>query len=166
MSRAARLGILLAAMIAATDQASKYVILYVLELPAHQSVVILPFLDFTMVWNRGVSYGWLQAEGEAGRWALAGFTALISGVLAVWLARQKQMLVALALGAVLGGALGNLYDRVVFGAVADFLDFHFLGYHWYVFNVADAAISIGAALLLIGAFRSDAAGTGKADRKT
>lgn len=163
---AGRLGLVITALIAAADQASKYVILYVINLPEHGSAVILPFLDMTMVWNSGISYGWMQAGGEAGRWLLVGFTSIICVVLCVWMVRQQRVLSAAALGAILGGALGNLYDRVIYGAVADFLDFHFFGYHWYVFNIADAAISIGAMLLLTGAFRAGPARLDEADGKT
>lgn len=162
---AGRLGLVMAALVAAADQASKYVILYVLNLPEHGSAVILPFLDLTMVWNRGISYGWLQTGGAAGRWLLVGFTGIICAVLGVWMMRQPRVLSAVALGAILGGALGNLYDRIIYGAVADFLDFHFFGYHWYVFNIADAAISIGAVLLLTGAFRDGPARREEADGK-
>lgn len=166
MTRHGKSGLLLAGIIAIADWAAKYVILYVIDLPARQSIPVLAFLDLSMVWNRGISYGWLQAEGELGRWLLVAASAAIIGGLALWLTRQQHMLGAMALGCVIGGALGNLYDRAVYGAVADFLDFHLLGYHWYVFNIADAAISIGAGLLVIDAFRVRRLASNTADRET
>ncbi len=164
ITRYGRYGLLLAGIIAAADFASKYVILYVIDLPARQTIAVLPFLDLSMVWNRGISYGWLQADSDTGRWLLVALTAAICAGLTLWLARQHHMLGAMALGAIVGGAAGNLYDRAVYGAVADFLDFHILGQHWYVFNVADASISIGAGLLVIDAFRGHRQTSNTVDR--
>ena len=139
------------------DQASKYWILEVFDLPAKQTVPILPFFNLTMVWNRGVSMGLFEAGSDTGRWLLTGVTALISIGVAVWIWREKVTPQAWALAAVLGGALGNIVDRIRFGAVADFIHLHALGYSFYVFNVADAAITLGVAALLLLSFRSDAA---------
>ena len=100
----------------------------------------------------GVSFGMLQADSPYGRMALIGFTLAISISVLVWLWRNDDILSAIALGGILGGALGNIYDRLVYGAVADFFDFHLMGYHWYVFNLADAGISVGVTLLLIRTF--------------
>lgn len=155
-----RAGLRVAMAVAAADWLSKYYVLRVLRLPEVQSIAILPFLDLTMVWNRGISFGLFPADGAYGRAVLIGFAGALSIVLAIWLWRSKNLLEAAALGAILGGALGNIYDRFVFGAVADFFDFHLMGYHWYVFNVADAAISIGVVLLLAGSFLI----TGKPDK--
>lgn len=155
MTRYGRLGLRIAALVLAVDLSSKYLILYLIELPERQSIRLAPFLDLSMVWNRGISYGWFQAENETGRWLLAAVTVAICAGLIWWLARLTHLLAGLAVGTILGGALGNLHDRVVYGAVVDFFDFHILGYHWYVFNVADAAISIGAALLVLDAFRPE-----------
>ncbi|MFZ5931316.1 MAG: signal peptidase II [Pseudomonadota bacterium] len=147
-----RLGLTVALGIGAADWLSKYIVLYVINLPARQNIPILPFLDLTMVWNRGVSFGMLQADSPYGRMALIGFTLAISLSVLVWLWRNDDILSAIALGGILGGALGNIYDRLVYGAVADFFDFHLMGYHWYVFNLADAGISVGVTLLLIRTF--------------
>ena len=147
-----RLGLTVALGVAAADWLSKYVVLYLINLPARQNIPVLPFFDLTMVWNRGVSFGLLQADGPYGRLALIGFTLAISISVLVWLWRNDDILSAIALGGVLGGALGNIYDRLVYGAVADFFDFHLMGYHWYVFNLADAGISVGVTLLLIRTF--------------
>ncbi|MDP1670801.1 MAG: signal peptidase II [Alphaproteobacteria bacterium] len=152
MKRPVRLGLTVALGVALADWLSKYAVLYLINLPARQNIPILPFLDLTMVWNRGVSFGMLQTDSGYGRAALIGFTLAISIAVLVWLWRNHDILNATALGGILGGALGNIYDRLVYGAVADFFDFHVLGYHWYVFNVADAGISVGVILLLIRAF--------------
>ncbi len=157
MNRQITLGLLTAAAILVADRLSKYVILDIVELPAHGKIPLLPFLDLTMVWNRGVSFGLLQADNMTGRLLLAGFAALVVCGLLVWLYRNTQPLVSIALGAIIGGAIGNLYDRLHWGAVADFIDFHILDYHWYVFNLADAAITLGVAALIIDSFRGPAA---------
>lgn len=147
-----RLGLMVALGIGVTDWLSKYIVLYVINLPARQNIPILPFFDLTMVWNRGVSFGMLQADSPYGRMALIGLTVAITLSVLVWLWRNDDIVSAIALGGILGGALGNIYDRLVYGAVADFFDFHLMGYHWYVFNVADAGISVGVTLLLIRTF--------------
>lgn len=152
MKPALRLGLITALAVGITDWLSKYLILHVIQLPARRNIQILPFFDLTMVWNRGVSFGMLQADSPLARWVLIGFTLAVSLGVLIWLYRNEDRLSALALGGILGGALGNIHDRLVYGAVADFFDFHLLGAHWYVFNVADAAISTGVALLLIRSF--------------
>ena len=139
------------------DQASKYWILEVFDLPAKQTVPVLPFFNLTMVWNRGVSMGLFEAGSDTGRWALTGVTAVISIGVAIWIWREKLAPQAWALAAVLGGALGNIVDRIRFGAVADFIHLHALGYSFYVFNVADAAITLGVAALLLLSFRGETA---------
>jgi signal peptidase II len=101
-----------------------------------------------MVWNRGVSFGLLRANEDLARWGLVALSFLISGVFFWWLRGADRRLTAAALGLVIGGALGNVVDRIRFGAVADFLDFHGLWFPW-VFNVADAAITVGAILLAV-----------------
>ena len=107
---------------------------------------VLPFFDLRMVWNTGVSFGMLRADSGLGRWALVLLSFTISGVFVWWLRSAERRLTALALGLVVGGALGNVIDRIRFGAVADFLDFHGLWFPW-VFNVADASITAGAIAL-------------------
>lgn len=143
------LGAGLAAAVILADQATKFWILNVLDLPAKGSVEILPFFRLSMVWNEGVSFGFLAGAGA--RHALIVFSILVAGVLALWLAEARRPLFAIGLGAVIGGALGNVIDRIRFGAVADFLDFSGLYFPW-VFNVADSAITIGAGLILIDSF--------------
>jgi len=107
-------------------------------------------LDFTMTWNRGMSYGLFQSEG-VGRWILAGIMLAIATGFLVWLIRAEGRWLKLALALVIGGAFGNLIDRVRFGAVVDFIDANGLFFPW-VFNVADAAISVGAVLLFVDQF--------------
>lgn len=109
------------------------------------SIEILPFFNLTMVWNHGVSFGMFQSDTP---YFLIGLALLISGVFAVWLARATGWAQALALGAVIGGAMGNVIDRLRFGAVADFFDFHVAGWHYPAFNVADAGITVGIAILI------------------
>lgn len=157
MRRPVTLGLLTALGIFVADRLSKYAILEIVGLPARGQISLLPFLDLTMVWNRGVSFGMLQADDMTGRLLLAGFAALVVCGLLIWLYRNTQLLVSVALGGIIGGAVGNLYDRLAWGAVADFVDLHILDYHWYVFNLADAAITLGVAALIIDSFRGSPA---------
>ncbi len=139
---------LLAALVIALDQTSKFWILRVFDLPSKASVPVVGPLHLTMVWNRGVSFGLLRAEVDLTRWALAAFSVIVAVFLSVWVRGATRRLSAIALGLIIGGALGNVVDRIRFGAVVDFLDFSRLWFPW-IFNVADAAISCGVALLLL-----------------
>lgn len=138
----------LAAVVIVLDQLSKYAILEMVRLPERLTVPVLPVFSLTMVWNRGVSFGLFRADAELGRWLLVAFSVAVALALAVWARRVERRLTAVALGLVIGGAVGNLIDRVRFGAVVDFLDFSGLWFPW-VFNVADSAITVGVALLLL-----------------
>jgi signal peptidase II len=120
--------------------------------PMACDIEVLPFWRWTMVWNRGVSMGMFTADTELGRWLLTGVTAAIAVFVALWLRKEADRVQMLALALVLGGAVGNIVDRVRFGAVADFVHLHAFGVSFYVFNVADAAITIGVIVLLIRAF--------------
>lgn len=150
MTRARRLTIASCAalLVLAADQASKWWVLSVLDLPDRGTVPLLPVFSLTMVWNGGVTFGLLQQDGAAGPFLLAGVALLVVAALAVWLWRAGSGPVAAALGAVAGGAVGNVLDRLRFGAVVDFLHAHWHGWSWYVFNVADAAIVCGVAVLI------------------
>lgn len=111
-------------------------------------IPLTPFFNIVMVWNRGVSFG-LFNSSATGQWVLIALAVVLIVVLLVWLSRAENRLVATALGLIIGGAVGNVIDRVRFGAVADFLDFYWGGWHWPAFNVADSAIAVGAALLIL-----------------
>ena len=152
LTRPGLVAFLIALATVALDQLSKAWILGGLDLPDKSPVDILPIFRLSMVWNRGVSFGLMTAHNAWGRWLLVSFSALVVIGLAVWVWRMVQPLTAAAVGLVMGGAIGNnIIDRVRWGAVADFLDFSRLGFPW-VFNVADSAISIGVALLLLDSF--------------
>lgn len=112
-------------------------------------ITVTGFFNLVFVWNAGVSFGMFQAGGEAGRWFLVGVALAVSAVLVVWLRRETRLVPRLAIWLILAGALGNIADRLRFGAVVDFLDFHAFGYHWPAFNIADSAIVVGAGLLVI-----------------
>lgn len=146
-------GSLAAIAVLAVDQASKAWILGGLDLPTAGSIPILPFLNFTMVWNRGVTFGLLGGLGAASSWILAAMALAVVVALFVWLRRAESAWVAIALGAIAGGAVGNVIDRLRFGAVVDFLDAYAMGYHWYVFNIADAAIVCGVVALVLDSLR-------------
>ena len=146
------LGLAVALAVFAVDQLSKWFIMGPMELRERMLVTILPFFDLRWVENYGVSMGLLTADSPVGRWMLVGMTLLISIGVTAWLWREKARIDAIALGMVLGGALGNILDRVRFGHVVDFLDLHFGNWHpFLVFNVADAAITIGVLLLVVRA---------------
>ncbi|MGL6042873.1 MAG: signal peptidase II [Sandaracinobacteroides sp.] len=136
------------------DQLVKYWIIEVVRLQQQVSIPVLPVFSLTWVENRGVSMGMLTADTETGRWLLVGLTAVIASVVAVWIKREKQWPEALALGLVLGGALGNIVDRIRFGYVVDFIHLHAGPWSFYVFNVADAAITLGVIILLFRALFS------------
>jgi lipoprotein signal peptidase len=147
------LGLLALAVVLIADQASKWWILNVLQLQGIGRIDLLPMLSLTMVWNQGVTFGMFKADGQLGAMLLAGVAAVIVVALGVWLRRAETRLVAVALGAIAGGAIGNVLDRIRFGAVVDFIHFHVAGWSWYVFNVADAAIVCGVAALVLDGLR-------------
>jgi signal peptidase II len=157
--RLERLSYALAAAVVVCDQALKYWILEVYRLPdrlADQAIrlgvdspslpVIGPF-HLALVSNRGVSFGFLNLDSEWTRWALAAFSAAVALALGLWARRIERPILSIAVGLIMGGALGNLIDRVRLGAVVDFLDFSRLWFPW-VFNLADSAITIGSVLLI------------------
>jgi len=129
------------------DQISKWLVLQGLD-PYHP-VEVTPFFNLALVWNRGVSFGMLNGLGDHGPWVLTALAASIGAFLLIWLYRETRPVSRVALWLVLAGAVGNTIDRLRFGAVVDFLDFHVGGLHWPAFNVADSAIVIGAGLILL-----------------
>jgi len=142
------LGLGIAAIALAADQASKAWLLYVYEIGAKGAVTVAPFFDLVLVWNRGVSYGLLPQDSDLGRWGLILFAFAAAIALIVWLARVTSPLAATAIGLIVGGAIGNAIDRMLYGAVADFFSLHAFGYQWYIFNIADVAIVAGVIGLL------------------
>lgn len=142
----------LALVVLVLDQLSKFWVLDVLKLEQRGSVEILPVFSLSMVWNPGVSFGLMQADVDWARWGLAIFSAGVAVALALWARKVARPLLAAALGLVIGGAVGNLIDRVRFGAVADFIDVSGLGFFPWVFNVADSAITVGVLLLVLDSF--------------
>ncbi|MEM9223895.1 MAG: signal peptidase II [Pseudomonadota bacterium] len=139
------LGLTAAVFIA--DQLTKNWVLFGTD-ASSQPIAATPFLNIVLVWNRGISYGLFQTGG-AGRWILVALTLAGTLALLVWLVRARHTLVRFSLGAIVGGALGNLVDRVAYGAVVDFIQLHANGFSWYVFNIADAAIVLGVIGLLV-----------------
>lgn len=149
-NRAIGLGIALAIFV--LDQLTKWVVVHVLQLEQRRSIEVLPFFDLTWVQNFGVSMGLLTASTDTARWLLVALTGAISLFVFAWMWREKRRDDAIALSFVLGGALGNILDRIRLGYVVDFADLHFGEIRpFLVFNVADAAITIGVLLLLVRA---------------
>jgi signal peptidase II len=142
-----KLGLLIAVPIVILDQLSKWWVLADLMNPP-AVIEVTRFFNFVLVWNRGVSFGLFDSDSHWGPILLSSLAVVISVVLFIWLTRAGSRLSAVAIGMVLGGAVGNVIDRIRYGAVVDFLDFHAMGYHWPAFNVADSAISVGVGLLL------------------
>ena len=143
------IGLAIAVLLFAADQAFKGYILHGLKLQLGQSHYLLPIFNYTLTHNYGVSLGLFTAASEAQRWALVGFTSLIAVVVTVWMLREKKLADIVALALILGGALGNIKDRYDLGYVVDFLDLHFGEWRpFLVFNLADAAITIGVLIIL------------------
>ena len=157
-----KLGLTIAGLIFVADQLVKWVITYPLQLPQRERIEVFSFFDLKWVNNPGVSMGFLPADGPVARWLLVALTGLIALAVLVWLWREKRRDDAVALSFVLGGALGNILDRIRFGHVIDFADLHFGEVHpFLVFNVADAAITIGVLLLLVRALFTRSPKSGK-----
>ena len=147
-----RIGLAVAAAIFAVDQLVKYVLTVPLQLEDRRVIELLPFFDLRFVPNYGVSMGFLTADSELTRWLLVGLTATIALFVAAWMWREKRRDDSIGLALVLGGALGNIVDRVRYGYVVDYADLHFGEVRpFLVFNIADAAITIGVLLLLVRA---------------
>lgn len=144
-----RLGFAVAAAVVLADQIIKWWAIGVLGGEPY-GIEILSFFNLVLVWNKGISFG-IFGGGSLPPWLLAAIALAVTLALAIWLRKAETRLLALAIGLVIGGALGNVIDRFRFGAVADFLDFHWGAYHWPAFNLADAAISVGAVILLMDA---------------
>ena len=144
-----RLALVLAITVIAADQLSKAWLYSYLVSTGRRSIEVLPVFNLVAVWNYGVSFGILNAGPSAGSWAFVALALIIAAMLAVWAGQADRFLPAVALGLVIGGALGNVIDRIRQGAVFDFIDLHALGVHFWAFNIADSGISIGVVLLLM-----------------
>lgn len=149
---AAILGLAAALLTLVADQVSKIYFLKVYDLPVREPVEVGPFLNLIVVWNRGISYGLFQQNTDLGRWILIVVSIMASIGLGFWIRRTTGKLLAASLGLIVGGAIGNVIDRLAYGAVFDFLQLHFGDWSWYVFNVADAAIVAGVVGLLYDSF--------------
>ena len=148
-----RLGCALAFATVLLDQACNFYLLRVIGLAEGAQIRILPFLDVSFVWNHGISYGLFQQHSEIGRWLLVALALGAIVLIGFWLTHTKSRLMGAALGLIAGGALGNALDRVIYGAVIDFLHLHGGTIPWldfpFSFNLADTAISVGVVLLLL-----------------
>ncbi len=147
-------GLAIAAIVLALDQAWKVLFLHGFDWvrtlgtqPNDIRLEVLPFFDIVMVWNYGISYGLFQATTDFHRWVLAFFAMGVTSFLVWWLHGVKDLRLSLAIGLIIGGALGNVIDRIVYGAVADFYLLHAFGYSWYVFNIADTAVVAGVLIM-------------------
>lgn len=148
MTPLVRLGLMVAVVVTIIDQVSKHLLKSLLT--DRISIEVIPgFFDLVTVWNRGVSFGMLSGDGALPPWVLSAVAVAISIALFLWLTRITLRWTAMAIGLVIGGAVGNVIDRALWGAVFDFADFHVGGWHWPAFNVADAAIVLGVAALLV-----------------
>jgi signal peptidase II len=147
-----RSGLVAAVVTLVLDQASKLWLLFVFDIGRRGAVKLTPFFDLVLTWNPGISFGWLQNDSPSAQIALLIVKAVAVIVLAIWMARSRTILATVALGLIIGGAIGNAIDRVAYGAVVDFALFHVrIGgndFNWYVFNLADVAIVAGVAALL------------------
>jgi signal peptidase II len=150
--RTRSVALVIAFLVFTLDQAIKWVVAYPLQIEFRRSIEIVDFFNLTFVKNNGVSLGLLSADGQLGRWLLVAMTAAIAIFVGLWLWREKRRDDSTALALVLGGALGNIVDRVRLGYVLDYADLHFGEWRpFLVFNVGDAAITIGVLLLLVRA---------------
>jgi signal peptidase II len=151
-----RAGLIAAVAVLILDQATKLWLLFVFDIARKGAVRVTPFFDLVLAWNTGISYGWFQTETAAGQALLLAIKAIAVIVLTVWMARSQTRIAALALGLIIGGAIGNAIDSLAYGAVVDFAQFHVqIGekpFYWYVFNLADTAIVAGVAGLLYDSF--------------
>jgi signal peptidase II len=149
-------GLIAALATLAIDQASKLWLLYVFDIGHRGTVKVTPFFDLVLAWNIGISFGWFQNDSVLAQSVLMLVKAAAVIALAIWMARSRTTLATIALGLIIGGAIGNAVDRIAYGAVVDFALFHVqIGqnvHNWYVFNLADAAIVAGVMALLYDSF--------------
>lgn len=146
--------LIIVAVVFALDRVTKHWAVDLMQ--PYQPVAVTPFLNLTLVYNPGAAFSLLSDAGGWQRWFFSIFSSVVAVVLLVWLYRlpRDQIWMGVALSLILGGALGNLWDRLTIGVVVDFIDVHYGQWHWPAFNIADAGISIGAVMLLLSALRS------------
>ena len=151
-----RPGVISALAVLALDQASKLWLLYVFDIAHRGAVKVTPFFDLVLAWNVGISFGWFQSNSQLTQIVLMTIKVVAVIVLSIWMARSRGLIATVALGLIIGGAIGNGIDRLAYGAVLDFALFHVqIGektFSWYVFNLADVAIVAGVAALLYDSF--------------
>jgi signal peptidase II len=156
LTRPLRAGVIAAIVALVVDQASKLWLLFVFDIGHRGAVKVTPFFDLVLAWNVGISFGWFQNDSPLAQILLMAVKAVAVIVLAIWMARSRTLIATLALGLIIGGAIGNAIDRFAYGAVVDFALFHVqIGgktFDWYVFNLADVAIVAGVAALLYDSF--------------
>ena len=145
----------LAAVVLILDQLTKYWILSVVRLPEGATMEVFPPLQFTRIWNEGVSFGLFQAQHDLVRWGMVVFNVIVALLLSYWVRTQTRLLPAVGLGLLIGGAIGNAIDRARFGAVVDFIDVQRLGFFPWIFNIADAGITIGVIFILLDSLRRE-----------
>jgi signal peptidase II len=151
------LGLATAVLAFVADQGSKIALLYgagFRDMAPGDKIPVLPFFNLVMVWNPGISYGLFPASGMLGTVILELATLAVIAFLAWWLWKSSDPVVVLGCGLIVGGGLGNLLDRLLYGRVADFFHFHGFGYDWYVFNIADLAVTLGAVAFIYDVLKS------------
>lgn len=148
-------GLAVAAAVVVLDQITKWWILDVVMQPYPRVVEVTSFFNLVLTWNEGVSFGTFGGGGAFMPYVLSAVALAIAGTLGAWLWKAERRIAALGLGLVIGGAVGNVIDRLRFGAVVDFLDVHAGGWHFWAFNVADAGISVGVAIIVIDGLFED-----------
>jgi signal peptidase II len=155
------LGLVVAILTALADQALKLWLVFIFDLGRRGSVALGPYVDLVLSWNTGISYGLFRQQGVLGQWVLLVVKVLAVVLLWAWLARAHSRLSAVALGLIIGGAIGNAIDRAIYGAVADFVLLHVTTanwrFDWYVFNLADVAIVVGVIGLMLDALTGKSA---------
>ncbi len=155
MSPSRRIFIIVLLAVFLSDQASKLWLFFVVDIAARQPIEVTSFFNLVLVWNRGISYGLFQQSTDFGRWALMAFKLMAGVGLTIWAWRSHEPRLNTGLALIAGGAFGNAVDRALYGAVLDFAHFFWGNFSWYVFNIADAAIVVGVAVLLYDSFRSN-----------
>jgi signal peptidase II len=157
-------GLAVALVVLLLDQATKWWIVAVVMQPP-QVIPVTSFFNLVLGWNRGISFGLFNSDSPYNALIFTALASVVIAILVYLLRRAERWWTMLAIGLVVGGAVGNVVDRLRFGGVADFLDFHIAGYHWPAFNVADSGITVGAAVLALD-FLFEGAQTPKKDEKT